>query len=222
MQTRKSIPGLPYHIVQCGNDSKHCFIEAEDYEYYLDLWKTTAVRYGVKVHAYCLMTNHIDFLVTPETESAISNLMDVISNRYKQHISSNRDRAENYCDSHHQLSLVQSDTYLLKCMLYIDLNPVREAMVDKPERYSWSSYAVNTGDEQSWLTPHVEYLRLGSTPTERQYSYRELFKHQLSDVDLNLIRNATHYCQPIGSERFKRFIEEKYSAKQDKDRLEIT
>ena len=62
-RTRRYIPGLPYHIVQRGNNREACFIEPENYQFYLTLWQQIAKRYGVSVHAYCLMTNHIDFLV---------------------------------------------------------------------------------------------------------------------------------------------------------------
>lgn len=56
----------PYHIVQRGNNREACFIEPENHQFYLDLWKAVASRYGVFVHAYYLMTNHIHVLATPE------------------------------------------------------------------------------------------------------------------------------------------------------------
>jgi putative transposase len=190
-----------------------CFIEAENHQYYIELWKAISERYGVKVHAYCLMTNHIHFLVTPETETAISNSMKVIGSRYAQYINHNYKRTGTLWEGRHRSSLVQSETYLLRCMRYIELNPVRASIVDRPEDYYWSSYRVNAWGEQSWLNPHIEYQRLGAQPAERQQAYRELFKHQLSEVDLHLIRNATHYTQPVGNERFRQFIEEKYGIK---------
>ena len=59
---RMYLPEYPYHIVQRGNNREACFIEPENYQFYLELWKETASRYGVSVHAYCLMTNHIHIL----------------------------------------------------------------------------------------------------------------------------------------------------------------
>ena len=69
---RTYITGLPYHLVQRGNNREACFVEPDNYQFYLDLWKECAMRYGVSVHAYCLMTNHIHFLVTPSNSKAIS------------------------------------------------------------------------------------------------------------------------------------------------------
>ncbi len=67
-RTRMYIPGFPYHIVQRGNNREPCFVEAENYQYYLELWKACSKRCGISVHSYYLMTHHIHFLVTPTTE----------------------------------------------------------------------------------------------------------------------------------------------------------
>jgi len=58
-RARIYIPGLHYHVVQRGNNREACFIEPENYQYYLELWKECITRYNVSVHAYCLMTNHV-------------------------------------------------------------------------------------------------------------------------------------------------------------------
>ncbi len=80
------VPGLPYHIVQLGNNRKACFIEPENYQLYLALWQEASARYGVAVHAYCLMTNHVHFLATPERAASISETMKVVGSRYAQYI----------------------------------------------------------------------------------------------------------------------------------------
>jgi putative transposase len=66
------LPDHPYHVVQRGNNREACVIEPENYQFYLQLWEELAARYGVAVHAYCLMTNHIHFLVTPGSATALS------------------------------------------------------------------------------------------------------------------------------------------------------
>jgi len=86
-------------------------------------------------------------------------------------------------------------------------------MVARPEEYRWSSYGVNGWGDASWLVPHEEYLRFGQTRDTRCHAYRELFKYQLSEADLHCIRKAAHYCQPVGDDRFRQQIEEKYGIK---------
>lgn len=170
-------------------------------------------RYGLTVHAYCLMTNHIHFLVTPENESAVSNVMKVVGSRYAQYINKKYRRTGTLWEGRHRSSLVQSERYLLTCMRYIELNPVRADMVRRPEEYRWSSYGVHAWNDRSWLPPYREYERLGSNPAERGFAYRELFKIQLSEEDLHLVRRAAHYCQPVGDDRFRQQIEQRYGIK---------
>lgn len=212
-RARMYLPGLPYHIVQRGNNREACFIEPENYLFYLELWKELSARYGVAVHAYVLMTNHVHFLVTPNNETAISSTMKVAGSRYAQYINKKYRRTGTLWEGRHRASLVQSDRYLLACMRYIELNPVRAQMVARPEEYRWSSYGTNAWGDQSWLRHHEEYLRLGSTSATRGHAYRELFRVNLSEEDLHLFRKAAHYCQPVGSDRFRQQIERKYGIK---------
>ncbi|MDT8405275.1 transposase [Sulfuriflexus sp.] len=210
---RTYLPGLPYHLVQRGNNREACFIEPENYQYYLELWKEVSRRYGVAVHAYCLMTNHIHFLVTPDTPTAISNATKVVGSRYAQYINRRYKRTGTLWEGRHRPSLIQSEKYLLICHRYVELNPVRAGMVARPEEYHWSSYGVNAWGDVSWLTPHEEYLRLGQTRDTRCHAYRELFNYQFSETDLHRIRKAAHYCQPVGDDRFRQQIEKKYGIK---------
>jgi REP-associated tyrosine transposase len=212
-RARMYVAGLPYHIVQRGNNREACFLEPENYQFYLELWKELSTRYGTAVHAYCLMTNHVHFLVTPENDSAVSHTMKVVGSRYAQYINKQYRRTGTLWEGRHRASLVHSEPYLLTCMRYIELNPVRAQMVGRPEEYRWSSYGTNAWGERGWLREHEEYRCLGRTSAERYHAYRELFKVQVSDQELHLIRSAAHYCQPIGNDRFCQQIEQRYGIK---------
>ncbi len=124
-RARCYLPGYPYHIVQRGNNREACFIEPENYQFFLELWQQLSVRYQVRVHAYCLMTNHIHFLATPEFDDSISQTMKMIGSRYAQYINKTYRRTGTLWEGRHRSSLVQSDRYLLVCQRYIELNPVR-------------------------------------------------------------------------------------------------
>ena len=167
----------------------------------------------MEVHAYCLMTNHIHFLITPAQPDSISRATCVIGSRYAYYFNKTYKRTGTVWEGRHKSSLVQSDRYFLTCSRYIELNPVVAGMVCKPEQYKWSSYLVNAWGGVSCLTPHDEYLKLGSNSEARCYAYRELFKYHLSDHDIHLIENASKYCQPVGDDRFRHQIEEKYGIK---------
>lgn len=97
---------------------------------------------------------------------------------------------------------------MLACYRYIELNPVRAAMVNQPKDYRWSSYHSNAlGKAISLITPHEEYLRLGRDEPSRLEAYRALFKAHLDDETIGQIRNATNGNYVLGSEHFQKQIE---------------
>src|SRR5210317_626802 len=119
-RTLMCLPDLPYHLVQRGNNREPCFLEPENYRFYLELWETHSRQYGVVVHGYCLMTNHIHFLVTPSEKSSISSTMRVVGSRYAQYINRTYHRTGTLWEGRHRSSLVQSGRYLLTCLRYIE------------------------------------------------------------------------------------------------------
>ena len=103
---------------------------------------------------------------------------------------------------------MQADNYLLTCMRYIELNPVRAAMVEDPAHYLWSSYQTNRlMQTDSRLIPHDLYLRLGANPDERSAAYRALFRPHLDREAINHICLAFNQNQPLGDSRFHATIE---------------
>ena len=199
---RNYITGLPYHLVQRGNNRQACFHDSEDYELYLKLWRKKSRWYGVDVHAFCLMTNHIHFVVTARCTDAISNTMKVVGSCYAQAFNRRYRRSGTLWEGRHRSSLVDSERYLLTCCRYVELNPVRAGMCESPSDYPWSSYKLNASPDQGWLSEHDVYLALGSNGGSRAYAYRKLFGARLADIDIAQIRKAAHYNQPLGDEAF--------------------
>lgn len=207
-RARAYIPGYTYHIVQRGNNREACFFSAEDYSLYLRLLQDVLPKYRVRLHAYCLMTNHVHLLMSPGDESGISNVMKVVASRYAYALNKTYSRTGTIWEGRHKASAVDVEAYLLKCYRYIELNPVAANMVKRPEEYQWSSYHCNAwGDNFTWITPHEEYSRLGTDTGQRCRAYRDLFKTQLSEEDLHAFRKAAHYSVPIGTDRFVEQIE---------------
>ena len=196
---------LPYHIIQRGNNREACFNEPENYQFYLELWKELSIRYGVAVHAYCLMTNHVHFLVTPDDETAVSRTMKVVGSRYAQYVNKKYRRTGTLWEGRHRGSLVQAERYLLICMRYIECNPVRAQMVARPEEYRWSSYGANAWGDSTWLRPNAQYRGLGVTTSERAHAYRALFRTHVPDEDLHLIRKAAHYPPAVSPSAMRVF-----------------
>lgn len=129
--------------------------------------------------------------------------MQSIGRRYVQYINRNYRRTGSLWEGRFKSSLVQAEAYLLTCMRYIELNPVRANMVNDPAQYRWSSYrhnALGLADER--ITQHSLYLALDEDVGRRQAAYRELFRSELDEDALTDIRLALSQGQPLGSERF--------------------
>ena len=207
---RNYLPGMPYHVVQRGNNRERCFYGADDYAAYLDLWREKSRWYGVDVHAYCLMPNHIHFIVTAAEGDAISNTMKVVGSRYAYHFNRRHRRTGTLWEGRHRPSLIDADAYLLRCYRYVELNPVRARLVTRPTDYPWSSYVLNASIGPSWLVPHAVYVSLGSTDGSRTEAYRALFANPVGDDFLTLVRRSTQYSYPVGDDSFRKRIETRF------------
>jgi putative transposase len=102
-------------------------------------------RFGVALHAYVLMTNHVHLLMTSRDTPGISPLMQHLGRHYVLYINRQYRRIGTLWEGRHKASLVQADKYLLTCMRYIELNAVAAGMVQSPEQYPWSSLAGMPG-----------------------------------------------------------------------------
>ena len=111
-------------------------------------------------------------------------------------------------------SAVQQERHLLACYRYIELNPVRSRMVDRPEDYPWSSYHANAlGEPNPLLRPHPLYRALGADAPERRSAYRKLFATPLDPAMLRDLRSCLQTGTPLGNDRFRARIEQALGVK---------
>ncbi len=206
---RMYLPDMPCHITQRGNNRDATFFAEHDYQFYLECLYDASIKYGVSIHAYVLMTNHVHLLMTPHEKNSISLLMQSVGRRYVQYVNREYRRTGTLWEGRHKASLVDADNYLLVCSRYIELNPVNANMVGHPSEYRWSSYMCNAhGKANRLIAPHNIYDSLGSCDISRQKAYASLFKHCLDENDVKVIRNAVRFSMPTGDSRFQQQIEQ--------------
>lgn len=200
---RIKLAGIPQHVVQRGINREPCFFADEDYHCYLHWLEKAAGDWHCAIHAYVLMTNHVHLLITAEAGEGIAKMMQAMGRRYVQYINRSYRRTGSLWEGRYKSSLVQAETYLLTCMRYIELNPVRAGMVRDPSQYRWSSYRHNgLAQADTRITPHPLYAALGADGTVRQAAYRALFRSELDGEAIADIRLALSQGQPLGSDRF--------------------
>jgi putative transposase len=150
------IPGQPQHVIQRGNDRQAIFRVEQDYSFYLEKLQEAAEKHQCDIHAYVLMTNHVHLLITPHTETGIGKTLQSIGRYYVQYFNHCYKRTGTLWEGRYKATLIDSEGYLLTCMRYIELNPVRaNNMVNHPSDYPWSSYRSNAlGQEDAFVTPN--------------------------------------------------------------------
>ncbi|MGD7037453.1 transposase [Methylotuvimicrobium buryatense] len=201
-------PGIPVHVFQRGHNKAAVFFQDEDYHEYLRCLKAAADACGCAVHAYVLMTNHVHLLLTPDTAEGISRFFRQLGLHFVSYINRTYQRRGSLWEGRHKGSMIDSEGYLLSCMRYIEMNPVRAGMVEHPASYRWSSYAANAlGRDHAIIQPHATYLALGQDVSSRLQAYHSLFSLQQEQDELDLIRASLSSSTPLGNDRFKQQIE---------------
>lgn len=203
------VAGMPYHVIQRGNNRDACFFSDSDYLFYLTCLQEACTRYQVSCHAYVLMTNHTHLLLSPKTENGVSAVMQSLGRRYVQSINKLYRRSGTLWEGRHKASVVDAENYLLSCYRYIELNPVVARMTIHPGDYRWSSYRNHAyGEPNTIIVDHSVFENLGNNSKLRHENYRALFDTVLSKTILHEIRNAAECSMPLGNSRFKNQIEQ--------------
>lgn len=207
---RLAVPGFAHHVMVRGNNRQAIFVDDTDRLKWLELQAKFALEFEVQVHAYVLMDNHVHLLVTPTTDQGLPKLMQFVGRQYVSWFNRRHSRTGTLWEGRYKSSIIQSERYLLNCMIYMDLNPVRAAMVSQPADYPWSSYLHYSGMQvDNALTPHPLQWNLGNTPFAREASYKALVADGLARHVVNQLTDYTLKSWALGDSRFIESLQSK-------------
>jgi putative transposase len=207
---RMTLPGIPLHVVQPGNNRLRCLLNDSDCLRYLQLLRYAAHRSGCHLHAYVLMDNHVHLLITPSTARGIAQLTQRLGRNHVALFNGRHGRTGTLWEGRYKACLVDSEDDVLRCYRYIELNSVRAAITDVPSHYRWSSCQANPGQRpQSGLHPHPAFLALGTDEPTRIDTYRTLLYETLDPEDLIVIRATLQQQRALGTSAFQALVEAK-------------
>lgn len=196
---RYLVPGQPQHVIQRGNNRSPVFLGTLDCQLFLRCLWAACERHGCLIHAYVLMTNHFHLVMTPMNRVGIGRALQSVGRRYVRHFNDVHGRSGTLWEGRYRATLIDTARYLLVCQRYIELNPVRAGMTERPEDYPWSSYRANAmGVRDPLITPHRLYLALATDADRRREAYRSLFLTPLEHSRLEQIREATNKGWALG------------------------
>jgi putative transposase len=200
---RLTLADQPHHVIQRGNNRQPVFVDRDDREFFLSLLGENAARFAIALHAYVLMDNHFHLLATPSTADGLPQWMQAVGRRYVRYFNDRHRRTGTLWEGRYRSTLIQTERYLLSCMVYIDLNPVRAGTVTEARDYPWSSHGHYAGLRQDrFLTPHPLYWALGNTPFAREAAYADLVRNGVSGADYAVLTDATLRGWAVGDRDF--------------------
>jgi putative transposase len=200
---RLTLPAFPHHVIQRGNNRQPIFVTPVDHEMLLSLLADNAEKFKVAVHAYVLMDNHFHLLATPDTADGLPQMMQAVGRRYVRYFNDKQQRTGTLWEGRYRSTLIQTERYLLACMAYIDLNPVRAGLVLQPQDYLWSSHTHYLGKRvDKLITPHAMFWGLGNTPFAREAAYAEWVRNGVLADQQRALTNATLSGWALGDDDF--------------------
>ena len=165
-------PGALYHVILRGNAQQEVFFEDKDRHRFCLLLQEGLDRYEHRIHAFCLMINHIH-LALQSGEVPLSRFMQNLGFRYTRWINWRLKRSGHLFQGRFKAVLVDADSYLLQLVRYIHLNPVRAGLVNNPDEHCWSSHMAYCGQEIiPWLTTETVWSRFSATRHQAIGAYR--------------------------------------------------
>ncbi|EHK8998501.1 transposase [Vibrio vulnificus] len=159
---RVEYAGALYHVTSRGNARQPIYLEESDFELFIETLSDVCARFNWVIHSFCLMTNHYHLLIeTPDGN--LSKGMRQLNGVYTQSFNRKHKRVGHLFQGRYKSILVDKESYLLEVGRYILLNPVRAAMVESVEEYSWSSWPHICGEKPSpeWLATEQTLLMFG-------------------------------------------------------------
>lgn len=143
-QRRLNEPGSYHHITARGVNQCAVFHDDHDRREFLSLLKESQARFGCRILAFCLMSNHIHLTVRDDRGS-LSRMLHFVSGVYAKRFNHKHRRTGHLFERRFWSSMLDSDAYLVDCVAYVHRNPLEAGMVQRPEDYRWSSYQSYIG-----------------------------------------------------------------------------
>ncbi len=192
---RVVVPGAAHHVTQRGNRRQQTFFSDDDYTEYLSLMRRYSEKCGVSIWAYCLMPNHVHLIAVPDREDSLARAIGEAHRRYTRMINF-REGWRGYLWQGRFASYVMDEAYLLACARYVELNPVRAGLVERPEEWRWSSAAAHMEGKDDVL------VAVGPLLDKARYDWHDFLTLPVATSEAGLIRKHERTGRPLGSKEF--------------------
>jgi len=210
-RTKRFIPiDSALHIMCRGNNRQDIFNSDSDKLYYWSLLNELKDENKINIIHYCIMDNHIHLIVWLLCVSNLSRFMKQLNLSYYNYYKKLYDYSGHIWQGRYKSNIIETDSYLLHCGKYIELNPVRAKMVNLSEKYAFSSYRHYAfGYSDALISDSPAFLDLAEDPLKRRKQYIEFV------VKSDIINSDNLVGQPfIGKKDFVTKLRQYYGMKE--------
>jgi putative transposase len=157
-----------------------------------------AWRNGRRLLPYCLMTNHVHVIATPQFEESLAKGLGRTHFRYAQYVNRLHGRSGHLWQNRFYSCPLDDDHYWT-AMAYVEQNPVRARLVRRAWPYKWSSAAAHCGlaKDRSGLLD-LDRWKEWVTPS----NWKETLTDMLGEETLSAVRLNTHRGRPLAGDAF--------------------
>jgi len=189
---------LPHHITQRGNYRQDIFEDDKDYEKYLTLLKAESDKYGLSIVAYCLMANHVHFIVIPDRSESMANGFKYLNMKYSQYFNKKKGERGHLFQGRF-FSSVMDERYTIACARYIERNPARAKIVKNPWEWRWSSARTHCAMDNR---DDLSVKKLFSNIEFRQDEWKRFITQEDNPEEVKRIKKETIRGRPIADINF--------------------
>lgn len=193
-----------HHIMFRGVDGRALFFDDQDRIKFLLLLQEAIELHALKVHAFCLMTNHIHLILEP-LKGSLSTGVHRFAGRYAQYYNGRHQRRGYVYQGRFRSIIVESGLYLRRLIRYIHLNPLEAGLAKTPDDYQWSSHQAYFGHTCfTWLETKRVLAYFGKTINEALTEFDAFMRKKMeAEQDAEEIRRAVR-VGAYGSDEFIR------------------
>ena len=212
-------PGAIYHVILRGNGGQNIFYSKADRARLYLLLQEGVERFGHRVHGFCLMTNHLHFVIQVG-EVPLSKIIQNISFRYTRYINRRKKRIGHLFQGRYKALLIDADNYMLELIRYIHNNPIRVKMAQAPEQYLWSSHQAYMGTTTiSWLTTDWVLSQFAANEKRARKLFHEFCLRGMHEKHRKEFHRGNFEGRILGDDRFS---EKAFAIAEEKFQVSVT
>jgi REP element-mobilizing transposase RayT len=153
---RLIIDNAIYHVMTRGNQKQITFLDNKDYEKYIEILKHYKHKFWFKLFGYCLMPNHVHIIIKIKQGRSLQKIVQGLNQTYTIWFNKKYGKVGHLWQGRYKSRLIQNNNYLIDCIEYVELNPIRAGLTKKTASYPWSSYSSRLRIEKFDLLNEVE------------------------------------------------------------------